>query len=183
MKKSIYFSIFALMFGVSSYAQQTEQKTEQQQQRKELTVEERAKHRAERMRNQLLLGDDQYDKVYKLCLEQAKQEQARQEKMRAEEEAFAKDMSGILNESQQKRFEQLQQPRRMANRSGMHQGNFRPQGGNNRAVAARGQIHSPRFQRGGQFGHPQQNMNRRGQAAEQSQSPKSNTSANQTSQG
>lgn len=110
MKKSIYLSLIALMFSVASFAQEATQ-SEQPQERKAPTVEEIAKRRADRMRNDLLLGNDQYDKVYKLCLAQAKKDKARQEEIKAEKEAFSKDMKKILNEAQSERYEQMQKPR------------------------------------------------------------------------
>lgn len=109
MKKSIYLSLFALLFSVASFAQETS--NEQTNERKAPTVEEIAKRRADRLRNELLLGNDQYDKVYKLCLQKAKKDKARQEEMKAEREAFNKDMKGILNEAQSERYEQMQKPR------------------------------------------------------------------------
>lgn len=112
MRKSIYLSFIALFFSVASFAQ--EASNEQANERKAPTVEEIAKRRADRLRNELLLGNDQYDKVYKLCLQKAKKDKARQEEMQAEREAFNKDMKGILNEAQSERFEQMQKPRMRA---------------------------------------------------------------------
>lgn len=109
MRKSIYLSFIALFFSVASFAQ--EASNEQTNERKAPTVEEIAKRRADRLRNELLLGNDQYDKVYKLCLQKAKKDKARQEEMKAEKEAFNKNMKGILNEAQNERFEQMQKPR------------------------------------------------------------------------
>ena len=112
MKKSIYLSLIAILFSVTSFAQ--EASNEQANERKAPTVEEVAKRRADRLRNELLLGNDQYDKVYKLCLAQAKKDMARREEMKTEKEAFAKDMKEILNEAQSERFEQMQNPRMRA---------------------------------------------------------------------
>ena len=112
MKKSIYLSLIALLFSVASFAQETSNK--QVNERKAPTVEEIAKRRADRLRNELLLGNDQYDKVYKLCLQKAKKDKARQEEMKAEKEAFNKNMKGILNEAQSERYEQMQKPRMRA---------------------------------------------------------------------
>ena len=109
MRKSIYLSLIALFFSVASFAQ--EASNEQTNERKAPTVEEIAKRRADRLRNELLLGNDQYDKVYKLCLQKAKKDKARQEEMQAEKEAFNKNMKGILNEAQSERYEQMQKPR------------------------------------------------------------------------
>lgn len=117
MRKSIYLSFIALFFSVASFAQ--EASNEQANERKVPTVEEIAKRRADRLRNELLLGNDQYDKVYKLCLAQAKKDKARQEEMKTEKEAFAKDMEGILNEAQSERFEQMQKPRMRAPQQNM----------------------------------------------------------------
>lgn len=117
MKKSIYLSLIAIIFSVASFAQEANK--EQANERKAPTVEEIAKRRADRLRNELLLGNDQYDKVYKLCLAQAKKDKARQEEMKAEKEAFAKDMEGILNEAQNERFEQMQKPRMRAPQQNM----------------------------------------------------------------
>ena len=112
MKKTFYLSLIALLFSVASFAQ--ESNSNEPEERKAPTVEEIAKRRADRLRNELLLGNDQYDKVYKLCLQKAKKDKARQEEMKAEKEAFNKDMKGILNEAQSERFEQMQKPRMCA---------------------------------------------------------------------
>ena len=143
MRKSIYLSLIALLFSVASFAQ--EANNEQANERKAPTVEEIAKRRADRLRNELLLGNDQYDKVYKLCLQKAKKDKARQEEMQAEREAFNKDMKGILNEAQNERFEQMQKPRMRAPQHNMQR----------RKVDFRNgpQLRQPPFnmQRGGQI--------------------------------
>lgn len=128
MKKSIILSLVALMFSAVSFAQEAPQ-NEQPQERKAPTVEEIAKRRADRMRNELLLGNDQYDKVYKLCLAQAKKDKARQEAVKAEKEAFNKDMKKILNEAQSERYDHMQRPR----------------WNNRRGPQARGPQHRPQF--------------------------------------
>lgn len=112
MKKTFYLSLIALLFSVASFAQ--ESNSNEPEERKAPTVEEIAKRRADRLRNELLLGNDQYDKVYKLCLQKAKKDKARREEMKAEKEAFNKDMKGILNEAQGERYEQMQKPRMRA---------------------------------------------------------------------
>ena len=142
MKKSIYLSLIAIIFSVASFAQEANK--EQTNERKAPTVEEIAKRRADRLRNELLLGNDQYDKVYKLCLAQAKKDKARQEEMKAEKEAFAKDMEGILNEAQNERFEQMQKPRMRAPQQNM-------------------QRRKVDFRNGPQFKQPAPNMQRGGQ--------------------
>ena len=142
MKKSIYLSLIAIIFSVASFAQEANK--EQTNERKAPTVEEIAKRRADRLRNELLLGNDQYDKVYKLCLAQAKKDKARQEEMKTEREAFAKDMEGILNEAQNERFEQMQKPRMRAPQHNM-------------------QRRKVDFGNGPQFKQPAPNMQRGGQ--------------------
>lgn len=142
MKKSIYLSLIAIIFSVASFAQEANK--EQTNERKAPTVEEIAKRRADRLRNELLLGNDQYDKVYKLCLAQAKKDRVRQEEMKTEKEAFAKDMEGILNEAQNERFEQMQKPRMRAPQQNM-------------------QRRKVDFRNGPQFKQPAPNMQRGGQ--------------------
>ena len=92
-----------------------------------------------------MLGNDQYDKLYKLCLQKAKKDKARQEEMKAEREAFNKDMKGILNEAQSERYEQMQKPRMRAPQHNMQR----------RKVDFRNgpQLRQPPFnmQRGGQI--------------------------------
>ncbi|MBE6213977.1 MAG: hypothetical protein E7131_04780 [Rikenellaceae bacterium] len=108
MKKSIIITITALLFSVTAFAQQTPEAPK----REMPTVEQIAKRKAERLRQQLLLGDKQYDKVYKLCLAQAEKDVQRMQQMKAEKEQMAADMKGILNESQYEKFVQMQNPPR-----------------------------------------------------------------------
>ena len=61
MKKSIYLSLIAIIFSVASFAQEANK--EQTNERKAPTVEEIAKRRADRLRNELLLGNDQYNNL------------------------------------------------------------------------------------------------------------------------
>lgn len=105
MKKSIIISLFALLFSVASFAQDVEQKPAE---RKAPSVEQIAKRRADMMREQYLLGKDQYDKVYKLCLKQAKKDMARMEEMKKEREQMNNEMKGILNDAQWERYEKMQ---------------------------------------------------------------------------
>ena len=105
MKKSIFISIFALLVSVSAFAQEPEKKAPEF---KAPSVEEVAKHRADMMRQQYLLGKDQYDKVYKLCLKQAKKDAERREEMNKEREQMNKEMKGILNDAQWERYEKMQ---------------------------------------------------------------------------
>lgn len=106
MKKSIIITITALLFSVTAFAQQTPEAPK----REMPTVEQIAKRKAERLRQQLLLGDKQYDKVYKLCLAQAEKDVQRMQQMKAEKEQMAADMKGILNEAQYEKFVQMQNP-------------------------------------------------------------------------
>lgn len=108
MKKSIIITITALLFSVTAFAQQTPEAPK----REMPTVEQIAKRKAERLRQQLLLGDKQYDKVYKLCLAQAEKDVQRMQQMKAEKEQMAADMKGILNEAQYEKFVQMQNPPR-----------------------------------------------------------------------
>ncbi len=73
------------------------------------SVEQIAKHKAEMMRRELLLGNEQYDKVYKICLKQAKEQVKRMKQVEAERKQMKAEMKGILNEAQYKRFEQMHQ--------------------------------------------------------------------------
>ena len=106
MKKSIIISLVALFITTTLFAQQTEQQNAPE--KKVPTVEEIAKHKADRMREEYLLGKDQYDKVYKLCLKQAKKDEARRKEINAEREQMTKDMKGILNDAQWERYEKNQ---------------------------------------------------------------------------
>ena len=71
MKKTVIISLVSLFLSTSIFAQQAEEHKLPEKQAP--TVEQIAKRNADRMREQYLLCEDQYDKVYKLCLEQAKQ--------------------------------------------------------------------------------------------------------------
>lgn len=109
MKKSILLSIVALLISVASFAQQAEQANSQPPVKKVFSVEEIAKKRADMMRQHYLLGQDQYNKVYKLCLKQAKKDKERREQIKAEKEQMNKDMKAILNDAQWERYQKMQQ--------------------------------------------------------------------------
>ena len=96
--------VIAIMMATTAMAQQKEQK-------EMLTVEQIAKMKAERMRKQLLLGNDQYEKVYKNCLKEAEKQRKRMQQIAKEREEMAKELKGILNEAQWERYEQMQKPR------------------------------------------------------------------------
>lgn len=161
MKKTIIISLVALLFTTTLFAQQT--KEQNTPEKRVPTVEEIAKRKADHMREQYLLGKDQYDKVYKLCLKQAKKDEARHKEIMSEREQMAKDMKGILNDAQWERYEKNQK------RPAMHRQNFRH---NQRGFMmhpdnrmAPWQMHKmgnfakgnqPRMMKGNQpFGHPE----------------------------
>lgn len=161
MKKTIIFSLVTLLFTTTLFAQQTQEQNTPE--KRVPTVEEIAKRNADRMREQYLLGKDQYDKVYKLCLKQAKKDEARHKEIKSEREQMAKDMKGILNDAQWERYEKNQK------RPAMQRQNFRH---NQRGFMmhpdnrmAPWQMHKmgnfakgnqPRMMKGNQpFGHPE----------------------------
>ena len=141
MKKFIIAQAVALLLTVTAFAQ--EAKTDApQQERKAPTVEEVAKRKADHMRQQYLLGEDQYNKVYKLCLKQAKQDEARRKEIEAERKAMDKDLKGILNDAQWERYEKNKK-----------QGPMRRAPFNNRRNFKKGQV--PHFMPNAQMGrHP-----------------------------
>ena len=90
MKKTVIISLVSLFLSTSIFAQQAEEQKLPEKQAP--TVEQIAKRNADRMREQYLLGKDQYDKVYQLCLKQAKKDEARHKEIMSEREQMAKDM-------------------------------------------------------------------------------------------
>lgn len=124
MKKSLFILFAALSVSAAS-AQQVESK--QPTSKQAPTAEQMAKIQADRMRHQLLLGNDQYDKVYKLCLKRAQKQIARMQEIKKEQAQMSADMKKILNEAQYERYEQQRnQPRVM--RGGQYRGKM-PQRG------------------------------------------------------
>jgi hypothetical protein len=124
MKKSLFILFAALSVSVAS-AQQVDSK--QPTSKQAPTAEQMAKIQADRMRHQLLLGNDQYDKVYKLCLKRAQKQIARMQEIKKEQAQMSADMKKILNEAQYERYEQQRnQPRMM--RGGQYRGKM-PQRG------------------------------------------------------
>ena len=103
MKKLLFILLVAATVNTAS-AQQAESK--QPEQKKAPTAEQMAKRQADRMKQQYLLGNDQYDKVYKLCLKRAQKQIARMEEIKKEQEQMNADMKKILNETQYERYEQ-----------------------------------------------------------------------------
>lgn len=124
MKKSLFILFAALSVSAAS-AQQVDSK--QPTSKQVPTAEQMAKIQADRMRHQLLLGNDQYDKVYKLCLKRAQRQIARMQEIKKEQAQMSADMKKILNEAQYERYEQQRnQPRVM--RGGQYRGKM-PQRG------------------------------------------------------
>lgn len=124
MKKSLFILFAALSVSAAS-AQQVDSK--QPASKQAPTAEQMAKIQADRMRHQLLLGNDQYDKVYKLCLKRAQKQIARMQEIKKEQAQMSADMKKILNEAQYERYEQQRnQPRMM--RGGQYRGKM-PQRG------------------------------------------------------
>ena len=124
MKKSLFILFAALSVSAAS-AQQVESK--QPTSKQAPTAEQMAKIQADRMRHQLLLGNDQYDKVYKLCLKRAQKQIARMQEIKKEQAQMSADMKKILNEAQYERYEQQRNQSRMM-RGGQYRGKM-PQRG------------------------------------------------------
>ena len=162
MKKTIIFSLVTLLFTTTLFAQQTQEQNTPE--KRVPTVEEIAKRKADHMREQYLLGKDQYDKVYKLCLKQAKKDEARHKEIKSEREQMAKDMKGILNDAQWERYEKNQKRPAMLRhqKQGPQQRGFMMRADNRMAPW---QMHKmgnfakgnqPRMMKGNQpFGHPE----------------------------
>lgn len=124
MKKLLFILLATLTVSVVS-AQQAENK--QPEPKKAPNAEQMAKMQADRMKQQLLLGNDQYDKVYKLCLKKAQKQIARMEEMKKEQEQMMADMKKILNETQYERYQMQRNQTRMM-RGGQQRGKM-PQRG------------------------------------------------------
>ena len=124
MKKSLFILFAVLLVNVAS-AQQAENK--QPEPKQAPSAEKMAKMQADRMKQQLLLGNDQYDKVYKLCLKKAQKQIARMQEIKKEQAQMSADMKKILNEAQYERYEQQRnQPRMM--RGGQYRGKMSQRG-------------------------------------------------------
>ncbi len=107
MKKLMIITLVAMFFSMASFAQTNNDA--QPEGREMPTVEQIAKRRAERLKQQLLLSQEQYDKVYQICLAQAEKDVARMQQIKAEREKSNAEMKGILNETQYERYEKMQQ--------------------------------------------------------------------------
>lgn len=112
-KKSLALGLLLIIFAFTSanvFSQQNEKVKK--------TPEERATKMSERMKKNLSLSDEQYKQVYNLFLSKAQEhknnkekfmgmdkEARKQMKMNSREE-FKKQLSGILNPDQMKKFEE-----------------------------------------------------------------------------
>lgn len=106
MKKSIIITLVAVFLSVGCFAQPNA--AAQPEGREMPTAEQIAKRKAERLKQQLLLSQEQYDKVYRICLEQAENDIERMKQYKAEREKVSAEMKGILNETQYERYEKMQ---------------------------------------------------------------------------
>lgn len=109
-------SLFAMIFSISSFAQNFNHKPAP----KAPKVEEIAKWRADHMQKAYNLDKWQYDKIYKLYLKQAKKDAAQMKKAKKEREQMRDQMRKILNDEQWMRYEKMQQ--RMRFRPGKQMG-------------------------------------------------------------
>lgn len=128
MKKGIICIMLAMAISATASAQNKDERNAPRpahKPAKELSIEDIAKQRADRMRRELLLGNEQYDKVYKLMLKKVEKENRRKAEAKAEDEALNKDMAKILNEAQLERYNDNRKPKF---RGWMHPGR-RPQMG------------------------------------------------------
>ena len=126
MKKSIIITLVAMFFSMASFAQTNA--AAQPEGREMPTVEQIAKRKAERLKQQLLLSQEQYDKVYQICLKQAENDVERMKQYKAEREKVSAEMKGILNETQYERYEKMQKAPHRRMRVGIHNGNMRGRG-------------------------------------------------------
>ena len=108
MKKVIYLIAIMLVAAISVSAQEPIRHNVMQKP----SAEQIAKQRAERMRKELVLDNNQYNKVYKLYYKQAKEQAKRMEKMEKKRKKMEMEMKVILNEVQYKRYIEMKKPRR-----------------------------------------------------------------------
>jgi membrane peptidoglycan carboxypeptidase len=95
MKKSI-FIIAALLVAITASAQE----------RNVATAEQRAHTIADQMRRTLALDDDQYSKIYKAYLKQARRDDKRASQAMADNAATEQKVKQVLSPEQAKRWEQ-----------------------------------------------------------------------------
>ena len=109
MKKVIYLIAIMLVAAISVSAQAPVRHNVMQKP----SAEQIAKNKAERMRKELALDNNQYKKVYKVYFKQAKEQAKRMEKMQKERKKLEMEMKVILNEVQYKRYLEMKKPRRI----------------------------------------------------------------------
>ena len=124
MKKVIYLIAIMLVAAISVSAQAPIRHNAMQKPSAELI----AKQRAERMRKELALDNNQYNKVYKVYFKQAKEQAKRMEKMQKERKKFEMDMKVILNDVQYKRYLEMKRPARYNKRPAHKMGFNKPDG-------------------------------------------------------
>ena len=112
-------SLFAMIFSISSFAQNFNHKPAPKAP-KAPKVEEIAKWRADHMKKAYNLDKWQYDKLYKLYLKQAKKQAAQMKQAKKEREQMQEQMRKILNDEQWARYQKMQQ--RMRFRPGKQMG-------------------------------------------------------------
>lgn len=124
MKKVIYLIAIMLVAAISVSAQAPIRHNAMQKP----SAEQIAKQRAERMRKELALNNNQYNKVYKVYFKQAKEQAKRMEKMQKERKKFEMDMKVILNDVQYKRYLEMKRPARYNKRPAHKMGFNKPDG-------------------------------------------------------
>ncbi len=136
MKKIITISM-CLMMMAAAVQVSAQNNDGPQQQREQMSLEDMAKQRADRMKEQLSLTDDQYAKVLELNKEQAKnmkpmsredrenmsdeQREAFRDEMRKAREDYNAKVKEILTDEQYKKYEE----------NSMNERGMRPGGGGN----------------------------------------------------
>lgn len=124
MKKVIYLIAIMLVTAISVSAQAPIRHNAMQKP----SAEQIAKQRAERMRKELALDNNQYNKVYKVYFKQAKEQAKRMEKMQKERKKMEMEMKVILNEVQYKRYLEMKRPARYNKRPAHKMGFNKPDG-------------------------------------------------------
>lgn len=124
MKKVIYLIAIMLVVAISASAQVPIRHNAMQKP----SAEQIAKQRAERMRKELALDNNQYNKVYKVYFKQAKEQAKRMEKMQKERKKFEMEMKVILNDVQYKHYLEMKRPARYNKRPAHKMGFNKPDG-------------------------------------------------------
>ena len=114
MKLRLLLAVAALMVGSVAFAQQGEGRArgEGRERGERPTVEQIAKCKSDRMKKELSLNEQQYTKVYKLYLKQAKRQAKMWRKGFEQQRAFKADVKLILTEEQFAKYEQGEKARR-----------------------------------------------------------------------